>query len=297
MLQQAAEKNGICLSKMNAIEIDDSRRVDITEIRNILSDYVLDPPSIEGVVFFGTDVITKQVMQILENLPTQDAPIVILSESELNTDVFLSHSGDLLGKTKGTLAIAMQNLEVLEFVRYWESMLSNKTAMLAAVDHNPYLEDVFLQYTGCDIESASCEALTKEQIAQMSSKLFYVHYSVFAVHTLIKAIEKFNDTVCKGDCNTKEKFKSYFQPNHLVEAMDGLSVSYGGIDASFTRDTPNIQLADGETEYEVYNFRKDPDNGDEFAFVKVGCFNTSLGAEKKNQKMHASQLNDLKLKI
>ena len=272
MLQDHITKYNICVSKVNVIRIDESRRVEITEIKEILSSFVIQTPSIEGVVFFGDEVVANQVMRTFDGLMMTDAPIFILSESSLDKDVFLSHAGSLLGKTKGTLALSLQKIEVPEFVKYWESLLSNKTALLAASENNPFLKDVFRHFTNCDVEDESCMALSKDQIAATLSKLHYVHYAIFAAHTLVKAIQKFNDTVCNGACNSIEKFKSYYQPYRLVEAMDGLSVSYDGIRASFKKDTPNIQLAEGETEYEVYNFRKNPDNNNEFTFVKVCRF-------------------------
>ncbi|XP_045209914.2 uncharacterized protein LOC123561530 isoform X2 [Mercenaria mercenaria] len=275
MLQHYADGYHICISKINAIGIDSSRQVEATKIREILTSFVIEAPSIEGVVYFGNEAIANQVMQIFDSLRMTDVPIFILSESNLESSVFESSSGSLLLKTKGTLVLSMHYLEVSEFKQYWESLMSNKTALETAAEANPYLKDVFQYYAGCNVVTPSCAALSNAEIREKSLQSVYVRYAIFAAHTLIEAIRKFNGTKCNGKCNSREKFQSYFQPNYLIDAMDGLSVTYGGIHASFTKDTPNIQLAEGETEYEVYNFRKE-ENSDKFTFVNVGSLSDGM---------------------
>lgn len=269
MLHKYSEEYHICISKMDAIEIDDSRQIEAAKIREILNNYIILAPSIEGVVYFGNKEIAQQVMKIFEVIKMTDVPIFILSESNLDTDVFKSETGTLFSKAKGALAVSIPYIESSDFKMYWESLYTNKTALELAAVGNPYLKDVFRYYKGCDFETVNCQALNEMEIAEKASQSVYVHYALFAAHTFIEVLTEYFGTSCSGGCGTISDFKALFSPNHLVEAMNGLTFAYGGIQASFVESSTNAKLSEGRKKYEVYNFRKDIRDGNEFTYVNV----------------------------
>lgn len=274
-LQGIADKNNICISSMNAIKMDKSRQVEVSQINEILNGFVVHSPSIGGVVYFGSKAIANQMFSIFNDLQFVDVPIFILSESNLQTNVFQSASGDgLLAKTKGTLAVSVPYMEVPEFESYWNSLFKNLTILAKEAIANPYLIDVLASYNGCDDDTLStCSPLTDAEIAEHASTQYvYVHYAMLATHTMIEALKIVYNTVCSGTCSSVSEFKEHFKPLRTVEAMDGLSVTFDGIAASFTKNSPNIQLASNDKAYEVYNFRKDTPNGNEFKFVNVSHY-------------------------
>lgn len=277
MLMEHAVDYHICISKSDVIELDSNRQIRAADVQEILLRYVTKAPRIEGVVYFGNMPITNQVLQIFDGLQMADVPIFILSESSLQDDIFYSATDKLFTKTKGTLALSLPHHEVTEFKRYWESLFTNKSALQNALHANPFLKDVFRQYAGCDFNSLDCNALNEIQIREKAFQSVYVHYAIYATHTLVEAMKTFKKSQeCRLKCTTIGDLKDTFQPFRLIEAMDGLSVAYGGVRASYSKNSSQVHLADGEKEYEVYNFRKDPADTETFTFVNVRFFPNKL---------------------
>lgn len=273
MLMEHAVDYHICISKSDAIELDSNRQIRAADVQDILSNYVTKVPPIKGVVYFGSSPITNQVLQIFDGLQMADVPIFILSESSLQNNIFYSATEKLFSKTKGTLALSLPYYEVTEFKHYWESLFTNKSALQNALHANPYLEDVFRQYAGCDFNLVDCYALNEIQIREKAFQSVYVYNAIYATHTLVEALKTFIiSKECHLKCTTINDLKNTFQPFRLIDAMEGLSVAYGGIRASYSKNSSQIQLADGEKEYEVYNFRKDPADIQTFTFVNVSFF-------------------------
>jgi hypothetical protein len=258
---------------MNAIQTDSQRLVDSGKIRAILVEYIMTPPRIQGVVFLGGKSIANMMFETLEHLPYSNIPIFILSESHQHqADVFYSASNNVFQKAKGTLAMSFPYREDIDFAEYWRSLFTNLTSFRKAAVGNPYLNDVFKHYSGCDIAtSTSCQALSDEEIRTLSTpQPVYVSYAIMAVHTMVEAIRKVFDMVCRETrCESLNDFRQHFKPYQLVYAMGGFQVSRYDVTLRFSKDSPNPVLSAGDIQYEVYNFRSNPNKTGTFTLVKV----------------------------
>lgn len=274
-LETASVSNKICVSKMYPITIDDSRHVDIAELRSIIDTIVVKSPSIHGVVYIGSKTVANKILQIVNSLEFTDLPIFLLSEStQLQLDVFQSTDGKILPKTKGSLVVSAPFSEVSDFKEYWNSLFKDLNTLNNAAKHNPYLHDVFRDYTGCDVTRSTCTPMTDAQINEKASpQSVYVMYAVFATHTLVEAVKKVIESLCNGKCSSFYHFKDNFEPSKVLEAMDNLVASYNNLTMSFTKDSANAQLGQNFKAYEAYNFRKITP-GDKFGLVNVSflCF-------------------------
>lgn len=288
-LKSASTKNDICISKIYPITIDSSRLVDITQIRSIIDEIVVKSPSIQGVVYIGGKSVANKILQIVNSLEFTDVPIFILSEStQLQLDVFQATDGKILSKTKGTLVVSAPYSEVSDFRDHWNSLFTDINVLNDHAKANPYLNDVFTAYTGCDVTKKSCAPMTEAQINEKASpQSVYVKYAVFAAHILVGALRKVFDTICSGKCSSVQEFKENFEPSHVLLAMDKLSRSYKGLSVTFTKTSANAQLGPNLKVYEVYNFRK-KENEEKFGLVNVGYLsNGELFLEKERIKDYA----------
>ncbi|KAL4228423.1 hypothetical protein ACF0H5_011470 [Mactra antiquata] len=283
ILQKHALKNNICVPRMDAINIDESRRVDVNEVKTILEEIIIQSPHITAVVYIGSKTVANTILRIAEKQDYNVVPIFLLSESiQLQNDVFQSTSGTTLKKPRGAMTLSAPLLSTTTTEIFWnkmKSILSNDAALLQAIGSNQYLAEVVNIYSGqCTIQPINCPGLTNTQIGQLvSDRSPYVNYALLAAVTMVETLKETYSTKCQNTvCVNIGQFKNDFKPRYMLDVMAGMTISLDDIVGTFTASSPNIQYASMSRLYDVYNYRTNPTDNSMFTFVNVGYLSNDV---------------------
>lgn len=261
-LQRLALKHNICVPRMDAINIDSSRRIDVNEVKRILEEIIIQSPHITGVVYVGGMTVANTILRIVEKQDYKDVPIFLLSESiQLQNKVFYSSDGTILKKPRGAMTVSAPMIDTTTSSNFWDyirSSLTDSDAILELSQKDLLLKDMVGTYNG-KCSSTSCSPLTVAEANRLiSDRSPYVNYALLAAMTMVEALRKTYNTICSGAvCADITTFKNTFKPSNTLQAMDGLSISFDDTEASFVGYTPNMQLPNDARKYDVYNYRLD----------------------------------------
>ena len=129
----------------------------------------------------------------------------------------------------------------------------------------------------CVIDDPSCQPPSLSKLKNFQPT--YIRYGVIATHVMAKLLEQVYHTVCDAPCNSVDDFLNKFRSNMMIEAIDGLKVSFpddfvSGIESSgkpmtltFSSMSANPQYDVTDTVYEAYNFVQVPNAT--YSFSKV----------------------------
>lgn len=291
-LDVLVQQHLICVSKMLAISVSDDGDVSLDQINAVLTEIMLQPPVIGGVVLFASKTVANKVLIAVDNRGVVNVPLFLLSESiGLQDDVFRS-SGVILEKTKGSISVSAPFTEITSFTDHWLSLFTDMTLLEETAAVNPWLKDVLVAITDCD-KISSCSDLTLQEAAnKFPVQPVYLKYAILAAHTMSKALLQVYNNLCAGppgDCLSD--FTNKFQPNMMIKEMNGLSINFGsdfqpGISVQplagaeyqikFGNASEPYFRSDHEL-YQVYNYRRRPSgNKNDFGFLKVGSLTDNL---------------------
>ena len=272
-LQDLAQKQAICVSKSAAVQVNEFGDIYQNQINEALREILMSEPIIEGVVFFGSKKVARNVLDRSSNqFDIAKIPAFILPKSvELDLRVFHSVGSDsVLTKTKGSLIVSPPYSEIVTFTEYWKSLFTIMALFKKNAKLNLWLNDVFEEYSNskCNPKATFCNAFTLKQVEeQFKMQSVHVKYGIIAVHTIAKALEQVYQKHCKtGLAGCLKKIK----PSFVLDEMNGISVDFGK-DFNFSvqplatskytinygRSSESMELSSNEI-YQVYNFRDLP---------------------------------------
>ena len=271
-LIEQAKQSLICVSKQFAISISSTGDVSIGQINSFLDEIMLYSPVIGGVVLFASKDVTNKVLLAVDSKGIDNVPAFIISESAgIRDDIFMSSTGTVMPKTKGSMIVTPPYTEITSFSEYWSSLMMNITLLKEKIVFNPWLLDVFVSIANCDpLSVPTCQGLTQNQVeSNFPMQPVYLKYSILAAHTLTKASLQLYKKLCSGnstDCLAG--FKKIFKPNMMIEEMDGLTVDFRTdfptVDVEPLKSS-NYQMIFGNSSepvsisyheiYQVYNYR------------------------------------------
>ncbi|KAL4228424.1 hypothetical protein ACF0H5_011471 [Mactra antiquata] len=283
-IEKYALRNNICVPRIDAINIDESRRVDANEVKDILEEIIIQSPHITAVVYIGSKTVANTILRIAEKQNYNDVPIFLLSESiQLQNDVFHAASGTTLKKPRGAMTVSAPMLNTTTTETFWNQMkytLWDEEALYHAMNDNIFLADIVHAYSGhCITEPyVQCQGLNDIQIEQLvSGRSPYVNYALLAAVTMIETLKETYSTKCQDTvCHNVGQFKNDFKPRYMLDVMAGMTIYLDDIVGTFTTSSPNIQYASMSRLYDVYNYRTNPTDNSMFTFVNVGYLSNDV---------------------
>ena len=271
-LIKQAKQSLICVSKQFAITISSTGDVSIGQINSFLDEIMLYSPVIGGVVLFASKDVANKVLLAVDSKGIDNVPLFIISESAgIRDDIFLSATGTVMPKTKGSMIVTPPYTEITSFTEYWSSLMMNITLLKEKVALNPWILDVFISIANCDPLSApACKGLTQNQVeSNFPMQPVYLKYGILATHTMAKAsLQLYNKLCSSNSTNCLADFKKLFKPNMMIEEMDGLTVDFrtdfptvaiealksSNYQMMFGKGPEPLSVSYHEI-YQVYNFR------------------------------------------
>lgn len=225
MLKSRAEKDDICVSYVNGIDVQGG--VNIQEIKEFLNDIIIGEasrPPIGGIVFFGTTTTARAIFSSLQGQTITPIPIVMLSDGMfLNNNVF-KQNGNVLSKAKGSLVLSPPYAEISEFTEHWMSIFTNDANFQTEVDSNPWLIDVYHAIKCFDTDCPFVKLHEGEASSIFAGQPLYVNYAIRAAHALVKSIVLLQKKYCGSEAGMCPNFVSNFQTGEMVTQIKGLSI-------------------------------------------------------------------------
>ncbi|XP_060604760.1 uncharacterized protein LOC132757490 isoform X2 [Ruditapes philippinarum] len=272
-----ANEESICTSMNSAIPVETSGDF----FNSLISDITIgtgNRASINGIVYIGPSSFARSIFIALENTGFTSHPIVMLSEGiNMETSVFQYNSGSTLKSSKGSLVLAPNYQESIEFTSHWRSIFTNKTYFEKEVMTNPWLMEVYYEITECERRNCDFTPLTESDYNQVfEAQILYVQYAILAAHALVKGTRELHNKYCPSSVFC-DGFKTNFRSGDLVNVLENINIDLG---KDFQWKLPSLsdrklQLNSTETQqkdlslYDVFNFRKNDELSTEFDLIKV----------------------------
>ena len=282
-LIEQARQNLICISKQFAISVSNDGDVSIDQINSFLDEIMLQSPVIGGVVLFASKEVANKVLFAVDSKGIANVPLFIISESAgIREDVFMSASGTVMSKTKGSIVVSPPFTEITSFTEYWSLVMMNTTLLKEKVASNPWLLDVFVSIANCNpLSSPSCQGLTLEQVdTNFPSQPVYLKYGIIAAHTTAKAsLQLYNKLCADNSTDCLADFRNKFKPYMMLEEMKNLVIDFWTDFSTFPvepltsskykmifgNESEPVSVSNHEV-YQIYNYRS---RSDDFTLLKV----------------------------
>jgi hypothetical protein len=222
-----ANEESICTSMTSAIPVETSGDF----FNSLISDITIgtkDRAPINGIVYIGSSSFARSIFIALENTGFAPHPIVMLSEGiNMQTSVFQYSSGLTLKSSKGSLVLAPNYQEIIEFMSHWQSIFTNKTYFEKEVMTNPWLMDLYYEITECERRNCEFTPLTESDYAEaFNAQILYVQYAILAAHTLVKGTRELHDNHCSSSVFC-DAFKTNFRAGDLVNILENINIDLG----------------------------------------------------------------------
>ncbi|XP_062604070.1 uncharacterized protein LOC134265840 isoform X2 [Saccostrea cucullata] len=271
---------GICIPKSFPLQTGQTATVDFSAIRSVLDQILNNAESqITGAIFFASTSTVSTFLSIAETRKQSSYfdLVMVFSESvALQKSMFEQFKS----VSKGSFVTSPPAITVEEFLRHWESIMSNKSKFIIESRTNPWLFDAFRRYKSCDPSSELCIMPTIEEVRTTESENIFESYAIIATLIQVNGIKVLHSDKCGGANGTCSELKSSLlqRKNTLIKkdlnemTFDTFPVSFPTNFSVIMNGSNDALLVGNISSYEIYQYRSCPSQNNKFCLEKVGDY-------------------------